>query len=84
MSIDDIEKFEDQSLQVIAWNMCKWFLFDSVNINCEGRAAVESGIWITVKVEINGKTIHIDGQRIDIVKRRLIEWLRKHIEQSRK
>jgi hypothetical protein len=80
MSIfEKLEAFEDQSIQTIAFNMCKWFDFDSVNINTEIRHNVESGVWINIKIQRKEKAYYIDGQRNDIVKRRLIEWLRSNI-----
>ena len=83
-SFEKIEQFENQSIQTIAYNMCKWFLFDRVNVNYEPRGNVESRMWITVKIEVGGKTYYIDGQRNDIVHRRLVEWLKGHIEKSSK
>lgn len=82
-AFEKLEAFEEQTLPTIAYNMCKWFLFDRVNINYAPRDNVESRIWISVKIEINNKTFYIDGQRNDIVKKRLIEWLRSHIEKTR-
>lgn len=82
-AFEKLEDFDNQSIQTIAFNMCKWFLFDAVNINYAVRDNVESGIWITVKIEINEKTFYIDGQRNDIVHRRLTEWLRNHIQKIR-
>lgn len=63
--------------------MCKWFLFDRVIIDYSPRDNVESGMWISVKIEINSKTYYIDGQRNDIVHRRLVEWLKSHLQKTR-
>jgi hypothetical protein len=82
-AFENLQNFDEQTMQTIAFNMCKWFDFEAVNINYAGRANVESGIWITIKIEYKAKTFYIDGQRNDIVKRRLIEWLRNHIQKIR-
>ena len=82
-AFEKLEQFENQSIQTISYNMCKWFLFDRVNVNYEPRHNVESGMWINVKIEINNKTYYIDGQRNDIVHRRLVEWLKSHLEKAR-
>lgn len=80
---EKLEDFESQSLGIIAFNMCKWFMFDRVNVNYEPRNSVASRMWITVEMEIDSKTYMVDGQRVDIVKRRLIEWLRAHLQSVR-
>lgn len=79
-AFEKLEAFDEQSISLIAFNMCKWFDFDKVTINYEPRNDVESRMWITVKVEHKGKTFYIDGQRNDIVRKRLIDWLRSHRE----
>lgn len=83
--LDDLENFEKQSVQAIAYNMVKWFMFDQVTIHTEHRANVESTVWITVSIEWgDGKhTMHITGQRNDIIHRRLSEWLREHLKKQR-
>lgn len=82
-AFEKIEDFDNQSIQTIAYNMCKWFGFDAVNINYEVRHDVESGMWINVKINLKERTFYIDGQRNDIVRKRLIEWLRSHIEKTK-
>lgn len=64
--------------------MCKWFDFESVNVNYEQRNSVASRIWINIRIEDKNKTYYISGQRNDIVKRRLIDWLRSYIESQEK
>lgn len=80
---EKIEDFDNQSIQTIVFNMCKWFNFDLVTFFCEPRPAVASRVWINLKIEKAGKTWWIDGQRNDIVRKRLIEWLRSHLENER-
>lgn len=78
--IEKLYDFKSQSLQSIAFNLVKWFNFDEVKINTRQRDNVESRVWITVELEKDGKTTWIDGQRIDIVHRRLVEWLETNIK----
>lgn len=80
---DKIENFEEQGIMTIAYNMVKWFCFDEVNVDFQPRDNVESGMWITVKIQINSKTYYIVGQRIDVVHRKLVQWIRLHIEKAR-
>ncbi len=75
--LDQIINFESQSLSSIVYNMVKWFEFDGVNTETWRRDNVESGVWISVSIRKGEKTWHVDGQRLDIVKRRLIEFLDK-------
>lgn len=75
--IDRIQNFEDQPLSQIIYNMIKWYNYDSVEMHTHARANVESGIWISLQIHKELKTWYVDGQRLDIVKRRLIEFLDK-------
>lgn len=77
---DKLYDFKNQSLQQLAFNLVKWFNFDSVKVNTRQRDNVESRVWITVELEKDGKTTWIDGQRNNIVHRRLVEWLEINIK----
>lgn len=77
---DKLYDFKNQSLQQLAFNLVKWFNFDSVKVNTRQRDNVESRVWITVELEKDGKVTWIDGQRNDIVHRRLVEWLEINIK----
>lgn len=81
--IERLKDFESQSIQTIAYNMCKWFEFESVNIDTQYRDNVESHVWITIKITNKLNTFHISGQRNDIVKKRLIEWLTLHLNNNK-
>lgn len=89
--IEEIENFEQQSVQTIAYNMVKWLDFKSVNISYEERKDVESGVWIVVEfsfidysVEDNTLCqLHVYGQRNDIVRKRLIDLLRARLGEAR-
>lgn len=35
----------------------------------------ESGMWVRVKLNHEGKTTIIDGSRLDVVKKQIIEWV---------
>jgi hypothetical protein len=85
-AFEKLEKFDEQSIQQIAFNMVKWFMFDQVTIKTETRGNVESTVWITVIIEWGdgAHKMYIDGQRNDIVHRRLSEWLRTHLEKQRR
>jgi len=37
--------------------------------------ACESGVWINVRLKYNGKDYGVSGSRMDIVQKRLIEWI---------
>ena len=82
---EKLEKFEEQSVQAIVFNMIKWFGFDRVTVETEVRNNVESSVWITVKIEWeDGKhSMHITGQRHDIVQRRLSEFMKEHLRKQR-
>ena len=82
---EKLEKFEEQSVQAIVFNMIKWFGFDRVTVETEVRNNVESSVWITVKIEWeDGKhSMHITGQRNDIVQRRLSEFMKEHLRKQR-
>ena len=83
--IEQIENFEAQSLQQIALNMCKWFGFNRVKIETQVRSNVESGIWIIITMEWDRrKRFSISAQRNELVKERLIKWLREHREENNK
>jgi hypothetical protein len=75
MGMDNYYNWEKMAVSSIVWLMIKCFNFDTVDVNTAYRKDVESGVWITVKIEKGGKTWYIDGQRTDIIQRRLIEYL---------
>jgi len=75
MRMDNYYNWEKMGLQYIVYLMVKWFLYDTVNIETIGRVDVESGIWITITVKKEDKEWLISGQRVDVVHRRLIEFL---------
>lgn len=83
-AFEKLEAFEEQTLQSIAFNMCKWFGFDNVTIRNEVRHNVESGMWITVTMEWDTvERTSVSSQRMDLVKKRLIDWLRGHLEDKK-
>lgn len=81
--LDQIENFESQPISTIVFNMIKWFEFDDVNINYYFRDNVESGVWIAIKIKKGENVWWVDGQRNDIVRRRLAEWLKNYLEKQR-
>jgi hypothetical protein len=80
MDLEKIYDWENMALSSITTLMVKWFNFDKVEMTTTGRVAVESGIWFDITIHRGeiGKGGHqwsVSGQRTDIVKRRLIEFL---------
>lgn len=67
------------SISNIIYLMVKWFDCTAVEMEVTQRSNVESGVWWRVKFEKDNNTYYADGQRMDIVRRRLIERL-DHLE----
>jgi hypothetical protein len=79
MAFEDITKFEKQSLSQLLVTLQKWFPETINNPVMEVRQHnCESGIWISIDLKMKGKKYNIGGSRIDVAKRRLIEFLDKH------
>jgi hypothetical protein len=78
--LDDITDFERQPVSAIIYNLIKWFDVDRIEMETSSRPNVESGVWIRLRITIKDKTWYVDGQRLDIVKRRLIEWHNKNLK----
>lgn len=76
---EKLQDFESQTLSQITYNMIKWFNFEEIEHTTKFRPNVESGVWISLKIVKGQTTWYVDGQRIDIVKKRLIEFLNKEI-----
>lgn len=81
--LDQIENFDSQPISTIVFNMIKWFEFDDVNINYYFRDNVESGVWIVIKIKKGEAVWLVDGQKNDIVRRRLSEWMKNYLEKQR-
>ena len=75
MDIEDFYNWEKMSISNIVHLMVKWFGVTSVEIEVMQRDNVESGVWWRIKFENDNQTYYADGQRMDIVRRRLIERL---------
>lgn len=75
MDLNKYYQWEYMALSSIIWLMIKWFNFDSVEMETEYRKDVESGVWISLKIVQGNVANYITGQRPDIVKKRLIEYL---------
>lgn len=78
--LDKILDFESQPVSAITYNLIKWFNVDKIEMETSSRLNVESGVWIQLRITIKDKTWYVDGQRLDIVKRRLIEWYNKNLK----
>jgi hypothetical protein len=81
MDLEDYYNWEKMSLSGIMALMVKWFGFTEVSLEIRQRDNVESGVWYEIKIsplptEPDQAHSHfVNGQRTDVVKRRLIELL---------
>jgi len=75
IDIEDFYNWEKMSISNIIHLMVKWFDIDHVEMWVSQRNNVESGVWWNIKFEKDGQNYYADGQRMDIVRRRLIEQL---------
>lgn len=75
MDIEDFYKWEDKSISNIIYLMVKCFGFGGVKLELIQRDNVESGVWWEVEFERDAQRYFVNGQRMEIVKRRLIEQL---------
>lgn len=77
--IDEITEWEQMSVNGIASIMVTWLNYHSVTFTTESRPAVASRVWHRLEIHKTDNEPHanmyIDGQRLDIVKKRLIEYL---------
>ncbi|MBC7947196.1 MAG: hypothetical protein H7Y42_04900 [Chitinophagaceae bacterium] len=74
-----IADLESQPLSQIIYNLIKWYNVDNITSEFYHRPQVESSVWIQLKITKDDKTWYVDGQRNDIVKRRLIEWFNRYV-----
>jgi len=74
MDIEDFYNWEKMSISNIISLMVKWFDVESVKMEVN-KSNVESGVWWTIEFEKGCKKYFVNGQRTDIVRRRLIEQL---------
>ena len=72
MDIEDFYLWEKMSISNIIYLMVKWFGFTSVEMEVTARDNVQSGVWWVLKCEKDSQIFYVDGQRTDIVRRRLI------------
>lgn len=70
--------FEKQPLSQVCHTLVKWYGFEYANIEIERRDDVESGVWITVKYQKNGIDGYVSAQRLDLVKQRLMDAVKKY------
>lgn len=81
MDKEDFYHWEKMSLSGIMSLMVKWFGFPSVTMELRQRDNVESGVWYEITIaprhdEPDQTHNHyVNGQRADVVRRRLIELL---------
>jgi hypothetical protein len=76
---EEIENFEKQSVSMIIYNLIKWYMVDRIEMETYSRPEVESSVWIQLRITVKEKSWYVEGQRLDIVKRRLIEWFEKNL-----
>lgn len=75
MDKEDFYNWEKMSISNIISLMVKWFGITSVRMEVFERANVESGVWWEIEFEKDGQKHFANGQRMDVVRRRLIESL---------
>lgn len=88
MNIDGITNWEDMTVGGITAIMVTYLNFHSVVTTTESRPAVASRVWHRLEIYKTDNephaNMHIDGQRLDIVKKRLIEYLDSENLRSKK
>ena len=81
MSIfEEIENFDKQPVSMIIYNLIKWYMVDKIEMETYSRPEVESGVWIQLRITVKEKSWYVEGQRLDIVKRRLIDWFERNLK----
>jgi hypothetical protein len=77
MNTEKFYNWEKMNITFIIHLMVKWFDFQSVQMEIRERPDVESGMWIDIKIEKHNPEglWFVSAQRLDIVHRRLIEFL---------
>lgn len=75
--MDKYFDWEKMTITSIIGLMIMYLGFDKVEMECYARPEVASRIWFNISIRSSeGHLIAgVDGQRIDILKRRLIEYL---------
>jgi hypothetical protein len=75
MDKDKYYNWENMAVSSITWLMIRWFNFDSVEMTTSYRKEVASRVWITISIHKGDSRWFVDGQTMDIVRTRLIEFL---------
>ena len=83
-AFEKIEDFESQTIGTLAQNMIIWFGFDDVQMRFISRPEVASRVWIDVEIQKGKDKWFVSGQTGKIVHRRLVEWLKSHLENTRR
>lgn len=76
---DALLNWEKHSLSSLLAILVKWFSVTEVNQSTISRPEVASRVWITLTLQYEynkkAKVMYIEGQTVEIVKRRLIDEL---------
>ncbi|MEM9929472.1 MAG: hypothetical protein AAF840_06620 [Bacteroidota bacterium] len=76
-----IKNWEHASLSQILYDLLTCYrIACTMQIN---EYSCESGAWIVIEISYQGQDYLIDGSRLDVVRRRLINWIdRQHIRDN--
>lgn len=75
--LERIADLRNQPLSQVIFNIQKWSdETERITFEIDDHPRCESGIWIVVNLYMkNGKRYIIDGSRLDVVKKRLIDHM---------
>lgn len=68
-----IPEWEKHPLSTVLWDLQKGFSIES-KMEIASHSC-ESGVWINVHLRYDNRRFVVNGSRLDIVSRRLIEWI---------
>lgn len=71
--IDRVKNWDKLAPCVILYDLQK--IYDIVSSMSFESGNCESGVWITIKINYKEKDYAIQGSRIDVVQKRLIDWI---------
>lgn len=75
LNLDSLE--QKRSLADSMFWLIKVWDVDNFRMEVEPRRNVESGVWIRIFIQYERRDYIVDGQRMDIVKKRLFELMRR-------
>lgn len=76
--LDNIMDFNSQSISQLCVTLVKWYGFEYCIMEIKQRPDVESGVWINIEFEKNGKKGIVSAQRLGLAKERLIAAIKPY------